>query len=245
MTLNAMAVSETGNKTGAGDQPGTGSDFRQSRTQRAHGSLRRLILDNELRPGKRMFEQEVADYLKMSRTPVREALIRLAEEGLVEVRPRHGMTVLPISPGDMRDVYDVVASLEATAAELAIEKGVDPDQIRRLNESLDQMERALRDEDRVAWAHGDEEFHRLLVQYSGNERLISIVSGLWDQTHRARWATLSARPLPVASNVDHRELVKAIESGNAKRAKKLHISHRRRSRELLVKLLIELDLHEV
>ena len=91
----------------------------------------------------------------------------MADDGLVEVKLPHGMMVLPISPGDMRDVYDVIASLEATAAEPAIEKGVDPDEIKRLNETLDQMERALRDEDRVAWVHGDEEFHRLLVQCSG------------------------------------------------------------------------------
>ena len=71
----------------------------------AYQGIRRRILDNVWAPGFQAMEQEVALELGMSRTPVREALIRLAKEGLVEVVPRRGMRVLPVSPTDMREIY--------------------------------------------------------------------------------------------------------------------------------------------
>ena len=218
------------------------SNAKLSLTQRAYADLRALILDNRLKSGQRMFEQEVADLLKMSRTPVREALIRLEEEGLVCVRPRHGMTVLPISPTDMRDIYDVVTSLEATAAELAIERGIDSVQIAQLHEAVDAMEAALQAKDLVAWSKADERFHNLLVESSRNKRLISLVNGLWDQTHRSRMATLPIRPVPFASNKEHRDLVAAIEAGDAERAKSIHVAHRKKSRDMLVDLLVTMGL---
>lgn len=218
---------------------------KRSRTQLAYDELRRLILDNHLKSGQQMFEQEVANLLKMSRTPVREALIRLAEDGLVNVRPRHGMTVLPISPGDMRDIYDVVTSLEATAAELAIEKGIDKARIDLLYGAVDAMETALQADDRTAWSRADEDFHKLLVRCSGNDRLIALVNGMWDQTHRARMATLDGRPMPYSSNVDHRDLIGAIERGDAELAKKIHVAHRKKARDLLLDLLLEMGLTEI
>lgn len=217
----------------------------RSRTRRAYQTLRRLILDNELKPGRRMLEQEVADFLQMSRTPVREALIRLAEEGLVDVRPRHGMQVLPISPDDMREIYQVLTSLEATAAELAAARGLDRPALELLNAAVEDMETALKEQDRIAWARADEEFHRLLVRFSGNRRLIALVEGMWDQAHRARMATLATRPLPTASNEDHRALVRAIRDGDGERARRIHVAHRKRTQELIVALLAEMGLREI
>ena len=78
----------------------------------AYREIRQRILDNVWPPGHRALEQEVALALGMSRTPVREALMRLAAEGLVEVIPRHGMRVLPVSPADMQEIYQILTALE-------------------------------------------------------------------------------------------------------------------------------------
>ena len=196
----------------------------------------------ELKPGRRMLEQELADFLKMSRTPVREATIRLANEGLVDVRPRHGMLVLPISPEDMREIYDVLTSLEASAAEMVATAGLPKSGLDRLSTAIDEMDAALDTGDREAWARADEEFHRLLVSFSGNKRLITLVEGMWDQAHRARMVTLAQRPLPTASNAEHRALVRAIRDGNAERARRIHTDHRRKARDLIVGLLGEMGL---
>ena len=88
----------------------------------AYEQIRQRILDNAWPPGHRALEQEVALALGMSRTPVREALMRLQGEGLVEVVPRHGMRVLPVSPTDMREIYEILTALECMAAELVARK---------------------------------------------------------------------------------------------------------------------------
>src|SRR5262245_23811872 len=79
----------------------------EKETQReiAYRELKKLILDGALPAGAQLLEAEAADRLEMSRTPIREAMIRLREEGMVDIRPRHGMRVLPISAEDMQEIY--------------------------------------------------------------------------------------------------------------------------------------------
>ena len=84
----------------------------------AYQSMRRKILDNLWAPGYQALEQEIALQLGMSRTPVHEALMRLSNEGLVAVIPRRGMRVLPVSPNDMKEIYEILTALECMAAEI-------------------------------------------------------------------------------------------------------------------------------
>ena len=175
--------------------------------------------------------------LNVSRTPVREALRRLENDGLVEVRPRRGMRVLPVSPEDMREIYEILTSLETTAARLTAERGADARQIKRLRGAVDDMAAALDDNDLLRWAEADDRFHGELIRASGNKRLIQIGRTLLDQAHRARIVTLKLRPFPSKSNEDHTALVDAIAAQDPDRAEAIHYGHRRRSMELLVNLL--------
>jgi len=223
---------------GGGKPPAeTASNGRQSNTQRAYSELKRRILDNEMPAGYQALEQELAELLGMSRTPVREALIRLANEGMVEVRPRHGMRVLPISAEDMREIYDVLTSLESTAAELVARNGLPRESLETLNRSVRDMDEALATDDMDAWARADERFHELLVEYSGNERLRAMVRTCWDQAHRVRMATLSLRPKPTDSNKEHAEVVDAIARRDADAARRIHRNHRVRAGRMLVEIL--------
>ena len=183
--------------------------------------------------------------LAMSRTPVREALIRLAEEGMVEVRPRHGMRVLPVSADDMREIYEILTSLESTAAGRVASRGISEVERAALQDAIDEMDEALGADDRRRWAAADERFHLLLVELCGNERLRSLVGTFWDQAHRARLITLGLRPKPTASNRDHAAVVDAIFRGDAEAARRLHRQHRVRSGELLVDLLTKHGLKQV
>lgn len=205
--------------------------------ERAYGEIKRRILDNELPPGTQMLEVEVAELLGMSRTPVREALIRLADEGLIEVRPRHGMRVRPLSPGDMAEIYDILTSLESTAAGLLARRGLSPEQDAELAGAIADMEAALARDDLLAWAEADERFHRGLVDFCGNGRIRDILGQVWEQQHRARIATLRLRPRPVQSNRDHAAVLAAIRRGDAAEAERVHHAHRRSSGDMLVGLL--------
>ena len=89
---------------GPADTKSVRSERRLLNAERAHAEIKRRILNNELPAGHQILEQDLAELLDMSRTPVREAMVRLAEEGMVEIRPRHGLRVLPLSAADMQEI---------------------------------------------------------------------------------------------------------------------------------------------
>ncbi len=210
---------------------------RLPQTLRAYRELRRRILDNEMPPNAQYLEQELADALGMSRTPVREALIRLSEERLVEVRPRHGARVLPVSVDDMREIYDVMTELEAMAARRLAERGLSREEIRVLDEVVEEMDAALARNDLDLWARSDEKFHALLVDLVGNSRLSQVVATFRDQAHRARMQTLRLRPKPVDSNRDHATVVAAIRKRDGEAAASTHRQHRQKAGAMLLRLL--------
>jgi DNA-binding GntR family transcriptional regulator len=200
----------------------------------AYEQIRRRILDNVWPPGHRALEQEVALALGMSRTPVREALVRLQSEGLVEVVPRHGMRVLPVSPADMQEIYEVLTALECMAAELLARRRPSAEELAPLVSATDAMDRALAADDLEAWARADEQFHAQLVALAGNRHLNATVMNHWDRAHRARLFTLRLRPKPVNSTREHRALVDRLLAGDAEGAARENRAHRERaSRELL------------
>jgi DNA-binding GntR family transcriptional regulator len=174
---------------------------RLSQAQRAYREIRRRILDNEMSPNAQYLERELAAALKMSRTPVREALIRLSEERLVEVRPRHGIRVLPIMVRDAQEIYELLAELEAMAARMLTKRGLSREDLARLEQAVAEMEAALARDDLIAWTRHDEIFHSLLTELSGNTRLSHFGGMLRGQAHRPRMQTLwlsRSRLAPIA-----------------------------------------------
>ncbi len=203
----------------------------------AYRMLRQRILDNEWAPGHQVLEQALALELGMSRTPVREACMRLANEGLVEVVPRHGMRVLPVSPSDMREIYQILTSLESMAAELVAQARPTAVELAPLEKASRDMEKALKRDDLDAWAEADERFHRQLMQMCGNAKLAAIVFNYWDRSHRARMVTLRLRPRPVHSTREHFAILQAIRRGDAAAAGTLFRAHRQRASQELTDLL--------
>lgn len=213
------------------------SSRRPSLVERAYVEMRRRILQNEWPANFTALEEEIAIELGMSRTPVREALIQLEAQGLVTLRPRHGMQVQPISADDMAEIYQIITALEAQAAELVARRGLSDSDLQLLEEPAEIMERALESDDRVAWALADEDFHRTLVRLSGNSRLAAMVASVSDQTHRVRMATIHQRPRPVVSTLEHRLLVDALRRSDAEGARELQRLHRRRGGEVMIGIL--------
>jgi DNA-binding GntR family transcriptional regulator len=200
----------------------------------AYEQIRRRILDNAWPPGHRALEQEVALALDMSRTPVREALLRLQNEGLVEVIPRHGMRVLPVSPNDMREIYQILTALECMAAELLAQRRPGDHELAPLVAATQAMDEALQADDLDAWAAADERFHAHLVDLAGNRQLQATVLNYWDRAHRARLFTLRLRPKPVNSTQEHMQMVDRLRAGDAPGAANVTRAHRERaSRELV------------
>lgn len=217
----------------------------QSQTQRAVAELRDMIVNNRLPPGSNYLETELAETLGMSRTPVREAMLLLAAQGLVEVRPRRGMRVLPLSAHDMAEVYDILIELEGLAAERAAERHLSAEELGALEAALTEMESALEADDRIRWAEHDQQFHDMLVSLSGNRRLTELVASFNDQVRRARLLTLRLRPSPTKSNRDHRALFEAIKAGDPAYARAIHTAHRTAAKKLIIDLLQTHNLHQI
>ena len=221
-----------------------GEDAKQTATERAYRVLKQLILDNELPVGTQLLELEAAARLGMSRTPVREAMVRLEQEGMVELRPRHGMRVLPLSGTALAEIYEVITALEGAAAETVARKGAAAEDILAMRAAVAEMDTALSRDDLMAWSQADECFHRLLVKAAGNARLAVLVDQVWDQSHRARMMTLRLRPKPVDSNKDHAALLEAIIARDPARSRGIHDAHRRKAAVLLVDLVDRLGLKQ-
>ncbi|MGY3608916.1 GntR family transcriptional regulator [Bradyrhizobium sp. Leo121] len=207
--------------------------------------MRVLILNNAWPAGFQATEQEIADHLKMSRTPVREAMMKLQQEELVRVVPRHGLRVLPVSADDMREIYEVLTSLEATAAGLAAQRSLSTQDLAPLVSATASMERALLAGDLDAWACADEDFHKALLALCGNRKLEAVVLNFMDRVHRARMVTLRMRAIPTASTEEHSALVDAIRRGDPEAAHNVHRSHRQRAGRELLALLARVGLNQI
>src|SRR5262245_41009693 len=210
---------------------------RESRVDQAYAEIRRRILDNHYAPGHQVLEQELAADLGMSRTPVREALVRLQNERFVQLIPRHGMRVVPLSIHELRDVYEVLTALELTAIERLIRAELDDESLMAIEKSVDEMDLAVRKKDVDAWAQADERFHRSLVTLCGNRRLAEMVEMLWEQGHRARMTTVRLRASLEQSNREHRAVLDAIRQRDWRQARARHAKHRARAMTEILNLL--------
>lgn len=208
-----------------------------NQTERALQALREMIFTSQLAPESTHLESDLAERLGMSRTPVREAGLRLEAAGLVTVRPRHGLTIRGLTVQDMDDIYEVLTALEAKAAERAARNRPDAAALAPMRRAIDDMDASLARERLSDWARADEAFHRALVTLGGNQRIIEIFDTFVDQVRRARRATLRLRPMPSASNRDHRAVLEAIAKGAPETAKQAHAAHLTTSREMLTRLM--------
>lgn len=217
----------------------------RSNTSIAVEQLRQLIFNGDLGAGTDHLESELAIRLGMSRTPVREALLRLEAQGLVDVRPRKGVRIRPLSPQDIAEIYDILTELEGLAAANAANRHLSECDLAPLTTAITEMDSALDKDDRDAWAVSDGHFHHHLVSLGRNDRIIRITDMLSDQVRRARMVTLHMRPAPLHSNADHQLVLDAIRAGDAAAARTVHRQHRLRGKAILIDLLQRHKLHNI
>ena len=146
-------------------------DLLVSAQQATHEKLRAMIFSGELQAGQRLGQEEIARQLGVSRLPVREALNRLATEGLVELKPRRGFFVVSLDVQEIEDIFEVRALLEQRAGELATERRtiVDVEELEAIVSELDDLVQTEIDFDE--WARLNQDFHQRLFQTSGRKHL--------------------------------------------------------------------------
>jgi GntR family transcriptional regulator, rspAB operon transcriptional repressor len=204
--------------------------------QRAYLAIRHAIRHLQLPPGQTVLEREMAEILGMSRTPVRESLIRLETEGWVRLIPRRGFIVAPLVADDLQQIYEVVEALDGVAGKLATGRATQ-EELNHLEHLIEEQEKALERNDLLAWTDLDEEFHNYIVDLAQNPRLRGVVDSQSDQLYRARLYTIAFRPKPTRSVIEHKAILAVMQAGDPEAVRTMLQSHRYRARNEILETL--------
>jgi DNA-binding GntR family transcriptional regulator len=195
-----------------------------SAADRAYAHTKERILDGEYAQGRLIGEGEVSDAVGVSRTPVREAFLRLEAEGMLHLYPKRGALVVPISAADVEDVMETRLLIERFAIGRVIE--LDLDLSDRLAAVVAAQERHAEAEDAIAFVDADREFHRVFVAATGNAIVLRTHDSLRDQQNRMGLAAIGAGSERMARILDqHQAIVAAVGRRDAAEADALIDRH--------------------
>ena len=194
-------------------------------------TLRQAILTGELKPGERLMEIHLANKLGVSRTPIREAIRKLELEGLVTMIPRRGAEVAQITEKSMNDVLEVRMSLDALCVELACDR-ITQEGLDALRDACDAFEQSVKTKDVRKIAQADVALHDIIVQATGNQRLIQLVNNLSEQMYRYRFEYIKDSSQHATLIEEHRIIYQSLvakDKETASAAAKTHIDNQRKS----------------
>ena len=195
-----------------------------SAADRAYDFTKERILDGEFAQGRLIAEGEVSDAVGVSRTPVREAFLRLEAEGMLRLYPKRGALVVPISAADVEDVMETRLLIERFAIRRVIELDLDLDG--QLAAALAAQEQHAAAEDAVAFVDADREFHRVFVAATGNAIVLRTHDSLRDQQNRMGLAALGTSSDRMERILEqHRAIVAAVRQRDAAEAEALIDHH--------------------
>jgi DNA-binding GntR family transcriptional regulator len=179
--------------------------------------LREWIIEGALQPGEVIRDQSLAEQLGVSRTPVREALLCLEAEGLVETARNRWTKVTPISVETAQEIYPMIQTLEELALRVQA-KSLGPELASGLGRANRKLAEAICREAGSAAVDADAEFHRLIVAGTGNSELIAVTGALAQKLRRIELAYFARSSAALASVGEHDEVIAAVENRNLKKA---------------------------
>ncbi|WP_257352181.1 GntR family transcriptional regulator [Pseudalkalibacillus decolorationis] len=198
--------------------------------ERAYLHLKSLIINGEFKPGDRLIERELADKLKISRTPIREALFRLESQGFVKTVPRKGVIVDNITENEVIEVFTILASLEVLAAKLAAQK-MDEQTSKEFDSIIFKLENIdkLTDEE-ISHIHIDT--NRVLYKAAKSPKLYEMLTGLLDYIRLFANTSYETPGRQEQSMKEHLDIMKAVRNKEAEMAEymtKIHIENSKKA----------------
>ncbi len=209
------------------DSPFAVLDTPRNLADAAYGTLKRDILDFRLAPGDRFTETEIADRLRVSRTPVREALFRLEREGYLEVRQRNGWLVKPLDFDTLDHFYELRRVLEMAAVRALCAPGQIPDPLRPLQPLVDTwlVDESQHSRDGEWLADLDERFHMDLVAAAGNPEIARVHRAATERIRIVRRLDFTQPDRIARTYAEHGAILTAILQRDAERATALLEAH--------------------
>ena len=205
---------------------------------RVYNELREALLCGEFKKGESLTEHMLTQKLGVSRTPVRSALQRLAEDGLVSLIPNRGAVVIGIAKEDIVDIYRIRMRLEGLASAMAAEKITDEAK-QQLSENVALFEFYVQRQDTEHIEELDTAFHSMIYEASGSRTLERILTDLHSNTKAYRSQSLCVPGRLVRTLEEHKEILNAILTGNAEKAEKLTSAHIECAMENMLVILAE------
>jgi len=187
-----------------------------------------LIRNLKLSPGQMILERTLVEVLDMSRTPVREALVRLEMEGWGEIVPRHGFVVVDIKAEDVQQVFEMVETLDELAISLAV-KHVTESDLMELERIIGRQREAVNEENALAWNNLDHLFHEKLIEMANHTRLSKVRAIEYDHLYRVNLYTMNMRQVSKESLIEHEAILGVMKAREAEAARIMLKSHRARA----------------
>lgn len=194
-------------------------------------TLRQAILTGELKPGERLMEIHLANRLGVSRTPIREAIRKLELEGLVTMIPRRGAEVAQITEKSMSDVLEVRRAMDALCVELACDR-MGQEELYSLQKACEAFEQAVKLKDVKGIAQADVALHDIILQATGNQRLVQLVNNLSEQMYRYRFEYIKDVSQHGRLIEEHRIIYESLvrkDKVTASQAAKMHIDNQEKA----------------
>jgi len=207
--------------------------------EQVHAHLRAEIMLARLRPGESLSENQLAQRLGVSRTPVREALQRLVQEGLVNVWPQRGSLVSLMSLQRIREALFVREAVESQVVRQLLIHGSRPENWDTLAACLTRQQQALENKDLEATLRADEDFHRELLVLCNLQGIWPVVAQARDLHHRVRAIAVPELETGYKAIADHQAILDALKAGDVERALRCTGEHVRHN-EFLAKRIAEI-----
>lgn len=201
-------------------------------------TLRNAILRGDLKPGERLMEMHLANKLGVSRTPIREAIRMLEQEGLAVTIPRKGAEVAKMTEKDMEDVLLIRCSLEDLAVRLSCDK-ISAAELQELRIAMEDFEKKTKSDNVVEIAKADVTFHDILYKAADNPKLLLLLNNLREQMYRYRVEYLKDKNIYGRLIEEHRQMYDAIMSKDKERVADYVEKHLHNQAEAVKKLIRE------
>ena len=176
-------------------------------------TLREAILKGELKPGERLMELQLAAKLGVSRTPIREAIRMLEQEGLAVTIPRKGAEVAKMTEKDMEDVLQIREALDELAAKIACEQ-ISEEQLEELVATMHEFEESTKTDNVKKIAEADVKFYDIIYQSTGNPKLVNMLNNLREQMYRYRVEYLKDENNYPTLMKEHKDIVEGLVRKN-------------------------------
>lgn len=205
--------------------------------QKAYISIKEKIIAGEFKPGQDISEEKIQNELGISRTPIREALMRLQTENLIEIFPRKGIFVSNITQKVIKNVFQIRLMIEPQVIRI-VGTVISKEWLKTMKEKFQKQFETVSEESILYYVELDKEFHSHLINACDNQYLVNVMNNIFDQNQRMRYQTYSFNERNVATKSEHIAIIESLINDDLDTAEKLMKDHIKNAEEISLRYIM-------